>query len=29
VTPHIGASTAEAQLRIGIETYETILDFFK
>lgn len=29
VTPHIGASTDEAQLRIGIETYETILDFFK
>ena len=29
VTPHIGASTAEAQMRIGIETYETILDFFK
>ncbi len=28
VTPHIGASTNEAQLRIGIETYETILDFF-
>jgi len=29
VTPHIGASTAEAQQRIGIETYETVLDFFK
>jgi len=29
LTPHIGASTDEAQLRIGIETYETILDFFK
>lgn len=29
VTPHIGASTAEAQMRIGIETYETILNFFK
>lgn len=29
VTPHIGASTEEAQQRIGIETYETILEFFK
>lgn len=28
VTPHIGAATAEAQARIGIETYETLLDFF-
>ncbi len=29
LTPHIGASTAEAQERIGVETYETILKFFK
>ncbi len=29
VTPHIGASTKEAQKRIGIETYTTILEFFK
>jgi len=29
VTPHIGASTVEAQKRIGTETYETILNFFK
>lgn len=28
LTPHIGASTSEAQERIGIETYETILGFF-
>lgn len=26
VTPHIGASTAEAQKRIGVETYTVILD---
>lgn len=26
VTPHIGASTAEAQERIGVETYTVILD---
>lgn len=26
VTPHIGASTAEAQQRIGVETYTVILD---
>lgn len=29
VTPHIGASTEEAQLRIGVETVKSILDFFK
>ncbi len=29
VTPHIGASTAEAQKRIGVETIETIEKFFK
>lgn len=29
MTPHIGASTAEAQKRIGVETYETIINFFK
>jgi D-3-phosphoglycerate dehydrogenase len=29
ITPHIGASTAEAQKRIGVETYETIINFFK
>jgi len=29
VTPHIGASTVEAQQRIGVETYETIINFFK
>ncbi|OPJ58390.1 D-2-hydroxyacid dehydrogenase [Clostridium oryzae] len=29
VTPHIGAQTAEAQVRIGEETVETILKFFK
>ena len=29
VTPHIGASTAEAQKRIGIETYRTVLNFFE
>jgi len=28
VTPHIGASTAEAQKRIGVETYRTVLSFF-
>jgi len=28
VTPHIGASTSEAQQRIGVETYETVLEFF-
>lgn len=28
-TPHIGASTAEAQKRIGVETYSTILNFFE
>lgn len=27
-TPHIGAATTEAQDRIGVETYETILGFF-
>jgi D-3-phosphoglycerate dehydrogenase len=26
VTPHIGASTAEAQTRIGVETYSVILE---
>ncbi len=29
VTPHIGASTVEAQARIGLETIDTIVDFFK
>lgn len=29
MTPHIGASTAEAQTRIGVETVETIINFFK
>ena len=29
VTPHIGASTVEAQLRVGIELAEKIIDFFK
>lgn len=29
MTPHIGASTAEAQTRIGVETYETVINFFK
>ena len=28
VTPHIGAATKEAQMRIGRETIETIIDFF-
>ena len=28
VTPHIGAATREAQMRIGRETAETVLDFF-
>ncbi|MBN2899741.1 MAG: D-2-hydroxyacid dehydrogenase [Clostridia bacterium] len=28
-TPHIGASTAEAQKRIGVETYRTVLSFFE
>ncbi len=28
VTPHIGAATAEAQQRIGVETFDTIIDFF-
>jgi D-3-phosphoglycerate dehydrogenase len=26
VTPHIGASTVEAQKRIGVETYTVILE---
>jgi D-3-phosphoglycerate dehydrogenase len=29
LTPHIGASTAEAQERIGQETVDTIVNFFK
>ena len=29
VTPHIGASTLEAQTRIGAEVVSTIVDFFK
>jgi len=29
MTPHIGAATAEAQMRIGVETVETVLNFFK
>lgn len=29
LTPHIGASTAEAQERIGLETIEVITNFFK
>ncbi|WP_036931449.1 D-2-hydroxyacid dehydrogenase [Proteocatella sphenisci] len=28
VTPHIGSATKEAQMRIGRETIETIIDFF-
>lgn len=28
LSPHVGGSTHEAQRRIGIETYETILNFF-
>ena len=29
LTPHIGAATAEAQARIGIELAEKIIDCFK
>jgi len=29
MTPHIGASTSEAQTRIGVETVDTIINFFK
>ncbi len=29
LTPHLGASTKEGQLRIGIEAAQTIIDFFK
>lgn len=29
VTPHIGASTKEAQNRVGLEVAEVIIDFFK
>ena len=29
VTPHIGASTSESQARIGVETIDTIKDFFE
>ena len=29
LSPHIGASTAEAQKRVGVELAEKIIDFFK